>query len=48
MNTVWIIEFYQAELGASAIEYAILISLIVAIIINGVAIFGSSVQWDAT
>ena len=39
-----IAEFYQDDSGASAMEYAILMSLIAIIIINGVAIFGSSVH----
>ncbi len=45
MNIIWITEFYQDDdSGASAMEYAILMSLIASIIISGVAIFGSSVH----
>ena len=41
---VRITEFYQDDSGASAMEYVILIILIATIIMNGVAIFVSSVH----
>jgi Flp pilus assembly pilin Flp len=44
MNMIRITRFYQDGSGASAMEFAILMSLIAVIIISGIAIFGSSVH----
>lgn len=43
MNIIGMPEFYQDNSGASAMEYAILMSLIVIIIISSITIFDSSV-----
>ena len=44
MDIMRITEFYQGDSGASAMEYAILMSLIAIIIINAVAMLDSSVH----
>jgi Flp pilus assembly pilin Flp len=44
MKMKWIRKFHQDDSGASTLEYAILMGLIVLVIIGAVAIFGSSVK----